>query len=45
MIACDVTAALLAIFWLKRVANKTVAEGEMLARAETPAEQSRIDAA
>ncbi len=37
MIACDVSAALLAIFWLKRVANRTVAESELRAISEAAA--------
>ncbi len=36
MIACDVTAALLALFWLKPVAARTIAQSEALAAAATP---------
>ncbi|MBZ5568142.1 MAG: oxalate/formate MFS antiporter [Acidobacteriia bacterium] len=34
MIVCDVTAALLALFWLKPVAARTIAQADAMARAE-----------
>jgi MFS transporter, OFA family, oxalate/formate antiporter len=40
MIACDVLAALLALFWLKPVAAKTIAKSEAMAKA-TPIDQGK----
>ena len=49
MIACDVTAALLALFWLKPVAKRTIAQTDAMAAASatmaTPISQSKIGAA
>ena len=36
MICCDIVAALLALFWLKPVAARTIAQGEAMAAAATP---------
>jgi hypothetical protein len=43
MIACDVTAALLALFWLKRAAGHTIARAEQAASSPRQA-QSRVAA-
>jgi hypothetical protein len=36
MIACDVVAALLALFWLKPVAARTIAKADAMAASITP---------
>lgn len=36
MIACDVVAALLALFWLKPVAARTIAKADAMAASSTP---------
>jgi OFA family oxalate/formate antiporter-like MFS transporter len=43
MIACDITAALLALFWLKPVAARTIAQTDAMAKAEgvTPITQGK----